>query len=135
MKRPLGVTILAILAIIGGILAIIGSLLLFLAGGAIAGGAAATGTTHLSATVVLTQAVVALILGILDLVWGVGALRLRPWAWMLGIGLGILYILSLVLNIVLTGGVTTGDIVSAVISVIIIAYLFTPGVRRAFGRG
>jgi hypothetical protein len=134
MKRPVGVTILAILAIIGGAFALLGSLLLFLAGAAIASGSVTTGSTNLSAGTAFTVAVVALVLGALDIVWGIGALRLRPWAWTLGIALGVLNVLSSILNIVLGRGLQVSDYVGIIIAILIIVYLFTPRVRQAFGR-
>ena len=132
MKRPLGITILAILAIIVGALFALVGLLAFVGAGAIASGAA-TGT-HLSAGVAFTVAAVALVLGVLDIVWGIGALRLRPWAWTLGVALGVLNILNSGLNVVLGQGFSAGSIVGDIIAVLIIVYLFTPRVRQAFGR-
>jgi hypothetical protein len=130
----MGITILAILAIIGGVFALIGALLLFIAGAAIAAGTVATGSTQLTAGTAFTAGAVALVLGVLDIVWGIGALRLSPWAWMLGIALGVLNILSSALNLVLGRTLGAGDYISIVIAVLIIVYLFTPRVRQAFGR-
>jgi hypothetical protein len=66
MERPTGVTILAALSIISGLIAILGGLALFTVGPGIIGG-------------------VVLILGILSLIYGWGLWTLKPWAWMLAI--------------------------------------------------
>jgi hypothetical protein len=79
MKRPIGVTVLAILVIIGGI-GLIGALLLFILSAAIAGVPVLNGFHNLSASTAFTVGAVALVLGVLDIVWRIGALRLRPWA-------------------------------------------------------
>jgi hypothetical protein len=133
MKRPIGVTILAILVILGGV-GLIGALLLFILSAAIAGVPVPNGFHNLSAGSVITVGAVALVLGALDIVWGIGALQLRPWAWMLGIALGVLNILGSGLNLVVGRGLQPSDFISVVLAVIIIVYFFTPRVRRAFGR-
>ncbi|MER3435003.1 MAG: hypothetical protein C4288_16685 [Leptolyngbya sp. ERB_1_1] len=105
-QRPKGVTILAWLAIIGGVVS-----LLSVFGGNIFG----------------------LIIGVLNLIFGFGALALKPWAWIYGILVQIPGILS---SLVLLGSSQTLPIgvVAIVIYGLILYYLFTPSVKRVFGK-
>ena len=65
--------------------------------------------------------------------FGVGAWMLKPWAWMLGLVLvGIGLVLSIVY--ILTGAGIGSQIISIVIDGVIIYYLMTPEVKKAFGR-
>ena len=139
MKRPLGVTILAILALIGGILGILAGLA-GLAGGALLSSSAVTsqlGSTatqvHVNTTAVLAWSAVALILGIVDIVLAIGAFRLSPWAWTLGIGLEIISIVVAIVEVALNYSSPTGIALGVIINVIVLVYLFTPKVRAAFG--
>ncbi len=127
-KRPTGVTILAILALIGGILMIIGGIL------------ALTGSAFLAtqgeggvAALVIIIGLIMLVTGVLDLVFAVGAWSLKPWAWTLGI---IVWAIGLVLAIV--QGATSGNwgnqAISIIISIIVLYYLNTRGVKEAFGK-
>jgi len=126
-QRPTGVTILAILAFVGGILSILGALALLGLGGFLAG----AGFGGL-----------AVFFGIYALVWGALALwigwgfwQLRPSAWRWGI---ILMVIGAVITIVQIPLGYSGGIASAAISVAIdlavIYYLTTPAVRAAFGQ-
>ncbi|MEX0629185.1 MAG: hypothetical protein WEE67_01970 [Chloroflexota bacterium] len=126
-QRPTGVTILAILAFVGGILSILGALALLGLGGFLAG----AGFGGL-----------AVFFGIYALVWGALALwigwgfwQLRPSAWRWGI---ILMVIGAVITIIQVPLGYSGGIASAAISVAIdlavIYYLTTPAVRAAFGQ-
>lgn len=131
MRRPIGVVIIAVLAIIGGLLQLFGGLS-FMGVGAMAvpglEGAGLLGGLGVSVAVAM------FIMAVLSIVFGVGALMLRSWAWMLGI---VLYGISAVSGVVLllTGAMTWPVVLSTLIAVGIIAYLFTPTVRAAFGHG
>jgi hypothetical protein len=128
MQRPTGVTILAVLAIIGGVLALIGGIgVMALGGAAAAGGAGAVGGLAIIGGIIL------LVAGAVNLAFGIGAWTLKPWAWTLGVAAQGLSLLVVVLNVV-GGSPIGGQIVSIVISGIILYYLFTPTVKQAFGR-
>lgn len=138
MKRPLGVTILAILALIGGILGILAGLAGLAGGALLSSGAAAsygvTATVAKDATIVMVWGVVALVLGVLDIVLAIGLFRLSRWAWTLGLGLEALGILTAIIEVA-TGFSSIGSVVlGVIINLIVLVYLFTPGVRAAFGR-
>ncbi|MGH2483790.1 MAG: hypothetical protein ACRDE9_04990 [Candidatus Limnocylindria bacterium] len=126
-QRPTGVTVLAILAFVGGILSILAALTLLGLGGLLAG----AGFGGL-----------AVFFGIYALVWGALALwigwgfwQLRPSAWRWGI---ILMVVGAVITLIQIPLGYSGGIASAAISIAIdlavIYYLTTPAVRAAFGQ-
>ena len=147
-QRPTGVTILAVLALIGGVLSIFAALAAFGAsalvgsGAAAAAGVGATQTAQLagSATYLLILGVVVLIGGVLDIAFGIGAFRGSGWAWMIGVVAQVLGLLVALVNIVfgaINGTLTssiTSNIISIVISVAILYYLNTANVKAYFGR-
>ena len=128
MQRPTGITILAILAIIGGAFALLGGI------GAIGlGGAAAAGGAGGAGGLVAILGFVLIVVGALELAFGVGAWQLKPWAWTLGIAAQGLSLVLALLNII--GGQGIGSqIVGILISAAILYYLMTPPVKQAFGR-
>jgi hypothetical protein len=124
-QRPTGVTILAILAFIGGAFGILGALALLGLGFAFAG-APAGGLGFIFGIVLL-------VLSILYLWLGWGFWNLKRSAWSLGLvvfGAGI--VISLI-ELLLGYATLTNLIVTIVINGIIIYYLLTPGVKAAFG--
>jgi hypothetical protein len=129
MRRPVGVIIIAILAIIGGLLQLFGGLA-FLGIGAMAvpglEGAGLLGGLGIGVGFAM------FVMAALSVLFGVGALMLKSWAWMLGV---VLYGISVVSGVVLllTGGIAWPVVLSTLIAAGIIAYLFTPTVRSAFG--
>jgi hypothetical protein len=124
-QRPTGVTILAILAFIGGVLSILAGLALVGLGGVFA--AAGGG--------------LAILFGIYALVWGALALwigwgfwQLRPSAWRWGVILMVVGVVIAVLQIILGYSDFVGGIISIAIDLAVIYYLTTPAVRAAFGQ-
>lgn len=76
---------------------------------------------------------VTLILAVLDIVFGIGAWLLKPWAWTLGVGLEVVSIIVDILFI--TQGASIGsEVVGIIIALIVLYYLTRPNVRQAFGR-
>ena len=170
MERPVGVTILAVLALIGGALSLLGALGSLLGGammGSVGANSAALQSTIQSSmqnavasgqmtaeqaaqATAQTQALASgggaamgglfvilgiflLLQGALSIAFGIGALQLKPWAWILGIvayGLGILINITQALN----GSFGFGNVIGLAIGAGILYYLFTPEVRRAFGQ-
>jgi len=110
MQRPTGVTILAVLAIIGGLLGLCGGLTLFGVGGlgVLGGSAEAGGMGFLFGGLSVVSA-------ILYLAFGIGAWMLKPWAWILGIIGVAVSILSTLVTLV-SGN---SSLISAIISLII----------------
>jgi drug/metabolite transporter (DMT)-like permease len=136
-KRPTGVTVIAILIIIGGIL-------LLLAG--IAG--VAVGSLFISQIVGLGFVIIGAIIlavGIGYLVVSYGLLKGKRWSWtitvillFIGIAINVVSIIfgSFAINMDTSSFLTTnsGSIVGIIISVIILYYLYRPHVKSYFGK-
>jgi hypothetical protein len=124
-QRPTGVTILAVLAFIGGAFGILGALALLGLGVAFAG-VAGGGLSFIFGIVFLALSILYLWIG-----WGFW--NLKRTAWSLGLvvfGAGI--VISLI-EMLLGYASITNLIVTIVINGIVIYYLLTPGVKAAFG--
>ena len=119
--RPLGITILAILEILGG--------LALLAGGAGLAAAAAFGVFGFGFAALGGLLV---ILGLLSFVVAFGLWTGRGWALTIGM---ILAIISVITNIVSIASGSFGSIFGLIIALIIIYYLTRPHVRAFFHRG
>jgi uncharacterized membrane protein (DUF2068 family) len=145
-SRPTGVTIIAILNIIGGIIMLfvglgmvaLGALIPMLPPSAfqqpqnmvpgadvsaipanlLGGGAAAVGGVMIA-------------LGIVSFVVAYGLLKGRSWAWTLTI---VLSIISIVLNALSLAAGNVAAIVSIIISGIILYYMYRPHVKAYFGK-
>ena len=108
-SRPLGITIIAIIVAIHGILGIIGGILLL---GTIPG-------------------VIALILGILELILAWGLWTLQPWAFWATVIIEVITLLDGIFALV--RGTAGPGIVTIVIALIVLIYLFADrNVRAAF---
>ena len=139
-SRPTGVTIIAILNIIGGIIMLIGGLFLITAGALIpslppsafeesdftdlpvsllGGGAIAVGAFTIA-------------LGIVSFIVAYGLMKGLGWAWTVTIVLSIISIISNALSI---ASGNFGGIVSIIISAVILYYLYRPHVKAYFGKG
>ena len=116
-QRPLGVTILAILAGLAGVVEILGGVAIM----ALSGAAAFAGYGIL-AGLGAALGVLILLLGIITLVYAIGLWKLRGWAWWLAIIVGVISIVV---------GAITANWISVGINLIIVIYLFV--VRRHFG--
>ena len=127
--RPMGITILAVLAGIGGVLFVLGGLALVGLGGFMA---ASTGTAGLFGLGAIAGVIV-LALGVAYLGFAYGAWTLKPWAWPLGVALAAISLVLSVLNIV-GGGSITGEILNIAIAAIILYYLFQSNIKALFGR-
>lgn len=128
MQRPTGITVLAILSFIGGVLAIFAGLALVGLSGAIA--AAAGGGGGLATILGLLL----LVFGVLELILGYGFWTLKQWAWSMGVALQAAGIVLDVIQFINNGSQLVSVIISIAISAAIIWYLFQPHVKAAFGR-
>ncbi len=126
--RPTGITILAVLSAIGGVLGILAGLALFALGGV----AAASGAGALFGLGAIFG-LIALVIGVLSLAFAYGAWTLKPWAWPLGVGLQIASLALSALTI-LGGGDISSQLISVVIAGVILYYLFQPSIKAVFGR-
>ena len=119
-QRPLGITIIAIIAAAGGLLSLFG------AGSRFAG----------MGTGPIALAYIVIIFGILGLALGAGFYTGARWAWMAGI---IVYIISIGLGIaeILYGGNVglIGGIIRTIAGIVIPVYLTRPGPKSFFSKG
>ena len=118
-QRPTGITILAVLAGVGGILLALAGISLFVLGAVAFGGLGA----------LLGLAFIAV--AALYIAFCVGALQLKPWAWPLGVAGSVASIVLSALQ--LLGGDIT-QIISIAIAGGILYYLWQPGIKAVFGR-
>ena len=126
-SRPTGITILAVVAVIGGILSI-------LVGQDLTGiGTASAGDTGLGGLASITGFLL-LINGVLFFVLAYGLWGLRPWAWMLGVGLMVAGFVLNILQYLIDNDLLVSMLVTALIPAAILYYLFRPHVKAAFGR-
>ena len=123
MKRPLGVTTIAILALISGLLGLCCPVLIF-SGSALLGGI--LGTIGFIAGIFLVVGPV------LELIFAYGAFKLHRWAWYLGLIATAITVIGVIINI-FQGGTIWSALGGSVLPTIIFIYLLTPGVRQAFG--
>lgn len=132
--RPIILTILAILAILGGLILIAsGALIYVMDDGEILKIMAENADAYKGMTIddVRSAGLITLISGLLMLIVGISLFVGWSIAWYIAV---VLLVISFVINVynLVTGGGTAG-ILGIVIEIIIIAYLMTPKVRTHFG--
>ncbi len=123
MKRPFGITLIAILALIGGLFGLCWPILVF------------TGSAFLGpifGTVGVIAGIFLIIGPLLQLIFAYGALNLRSWAWYLGLISTGITVLGVVIHL-FNGASFWSAIWGSLFSIIIFIYLLSPNVRRAFG--
>jgi uncharacterized membrane protein (DUF2068 family) len=108
-RRPLGVTIIAILTIIGGII--------FLASGLV--------------LLIIGIGIILLALGIAFLVMAYGLWKGKRWAWTITL---ILSAIGIILALVSIAFGNVGSILSVIIHGVVIYYLYRPNVKAFFGK-
>jgi hypothetical protein len=128
--RPTGITILAVLSAIGGVLALLAGLFATVLGGAVG---AATGSATVGGLVTVLG-LIAIVYGALSLAFAYGAWTLKPWAWNLGMASQIVGIGLAIVYIATGNAPVSSQILNIAISAVIIYYLNTPAVKAAFGR-
>ena len=123
MKRPFGITVIAILALISGLFGLCWPILVF-SGSALLGGF--LGTIGFIAGIFLVVGPV------LELIFAYGAFKLHRWAWYLGLIATAITVTGVIINI-FQGGTIWSAVGGSVLPIIIFIYLLTPNVRRVFG--
>ena len=118
-KRPLGVTTISILGIIGGILGLLAGVWLM-----------AWGTVFFGAFGLLFG-VIFIIIGIIFIIIGIGCFKAWFWVWTVGV---IISVISFVLGIISLFTTGKGALLTIVIFGIILFYLFQPHVKAYFGK-
>ena len=128
-KRPIGVTILAVLTIIFGLLGLLAGILLVIVGAA--GATVLPAQYQAIAVILLALGALLAIFSLLGIIAGVGLFRMRAWAWWLTIIVGIL---NVVFNIGSYAVYPIGGFPYGIaLWIIIIIYLVV--VRAHFGIG
>jgi len=135
MNRPFGITVIAILSLLSGLGHCLKGLVVLGIGG---GAAAVVGMGHpVAGTVIgavaVSVALLAIMVGVFDFFFAWGAWRLKPWAWSWGMFTQVTALIWAVLAVIGWGTLRTQGTAIA-ISVGILLYLTSPGVKRAFGR-
>lgn len=123
MKRPFGVTLIAILALIGGLFGLCWPTLAFMGSALLPGIFGTIGTV----------AGIFLIVGpLLQLIFAYGAFKLRSWAWYLGLIATGITVIGVVINLI-NGASIWSAVWGSFLAIIIFIYLLTPNVRQVFG--
>ena len=125
MKRPFGITVIAIFALLSGLFGLCWPILAF------------TGSAFLGpvfGTIGVIAGIFLIVGPILQLIFAFGAFQLRSWAWYLGLISTGITMIGVIINLI-DGASFWSAIWGSVWSVIIFIYLLTPNVRQAFGTG
>ena len=125
-SRPTGVTILGILSILAGLGGLIGG------AGLLALSGLAASVYPGGATIAAVIGAVLLIIGILELVYGIGFFSGKGWAWTLAMIGSVLNIVFGIISIVFG---SIGSAFGLIISILILYYLTRPHVKAYFGKG
>ncbi len=128
-QRPAGVTIIAVIAIIGAIIGLCGPGVLTLGSGAALslGGVLGFGVGAIG----LIAGLLGLIGPIIQLIFGIGALNLKGWAWWMGIiGFGV-SVVGALLDL-FNGQNLSEAVLPSIIPILLFVYLLLPNVRAAF---
>ena len=123
MKRPFGVTVIAIFALIGGLLGLCLPTLGMM-GSTLFGG--------ILGSVGIIASIFFIVGPVLQLIFAFGAFGLRSWAWYLGLISTSITVLGVVVNL-FDGASFWSAVWSGLIPIIIFFYLLSPNVRQAFG--
>ena len=98
------------------------------------GAAGAVGAGFLVGGFAIFWALVTLVEAAISLVFAYGAWYLKPWAWILGVAAEGLSIVVALVNWIGGNSGFFSFLLSAAIAGVIIYYLFTPDIKRVFGR-
>jgi hypothetical protein len=112
MSRPTGVTVLAILQLLGALV------LIFVGGLAVM-------AALLLAPLLILFAAFPLIFGIIGLILFYGLWNMKSWAWIWTIVVNLLTIITSIFD-------PFNNLIQLIISLIIVVYLFSPGIKSQF---
>jgi len=129
MERPLGITILAIVALVQGLFGLLGAFGIGAAGGMLA---MLGGPVGMIAGFLGGIASFFLVIGpLFQLAFAWGAFQMQPWAWWLGIIGPVFTLIGALLKIL--GGASPGKVLMGVlIPLLIFLYLIQPSIRQLF---
>jgi len=134
-QRPTGVTILAVLQLIGGAISLLfGISSLFFGGLMVVSDAATTAGAEIDVgPLLLLAGILAIVSGVIGLLAGYGLFTLKGWGWTLSMLFAVINIVHNLLGL-FQGANIAGGIIGIVISGLILYYLNTTTVKRAFGK-
>ena len=145
--RPTGITVIGVLNIVFGALGALSSLLLVLGGGFIAalapaavragaeGGAAAPAAGGAVAAIggaTIVLGVIFLLLGAVQIVSGIGVLKLAPWGWTLTVAIAGLSVLANIAGFFVFGPC---NLIGLIYPAIVLALFLQPAYKNAFVQG
>ena len=143
-NRPIGVTIIAILIIIGGIALLIGGLGFIAFAGILSISSSeitSNSLIEIASLSFLPMGIGMMIIGIIYLAVSYGLLKGKGWAWIVTIIVTIIGLIIEIVSAVITGLVTSSieaalvsHVIVIIISGVIIFYLYRPNVRAYFRR-
>jgi hypothetical protein len=115
--RPIGITIIAVLGIIVGVLGLLASLTIFGLGGGVAA----------------FSGLVTLAIAVAEIAMGYGFWTLQAWSWRLGVTLAIANPVWEVVRFLFRGADPLSLLIAIVFAAIWLYYLNMPSIRSAFG--
>jgi hypothetical protein len=130
IQRPRGLTIIAALALLQGVLGLLRSFDIVRIGVKLTGQGALL--LPMLGILMAARGGLVAIIALLYLVFAVGALRQDAWSWWVGLAAALLNGL-LVVNTMVQGASIALSLLWAVVPVILVSYLFAPAGRRALG--
>ncbi|MGB5975218.1 MAG: hypothetical protein WBG38_17970 [Nodosilinea sp.] len=135
IRRPTGITILAVIQLIGGLLSLLfGISTVFLGGTLFAAGVVQeSGTPAEAGYIIFGLGIAMLLAGIFGLIAAYGLFTLKGWGWTLAICYSLLNILQSVVSL-FQGGSVPRSILGPVIAGLILYYLYQPSIKRAFSQ-
>ncbi|GBC73242.1 hypothetical protein HRbin04_00639 [archaeon HR04] len=142
INRPLGVTIIAVIMAIGGIiLTIIGAAMIGIAGTTSISSSTSTIDSTVFTILLLVIGPIVLVLGVTNFVVSYGLFKGKEWAWAIAVLVLIMGIAITAVQMAITKwigtdaiGNVTGSVIGIVINGIILYYLFRPHVKTYFRR-
>jgi hypothetical protein len=135
VKRPVSLVILCVLSILVGFVSAFLGLVEIAAQGTLTltGSTAVIVSGETVGVSPMVMAVLHFLIGALEFTFGIGALFLLPWAWMLGLGIVALNLVYDVLGLTHVGA-GGAQVVNILISLAILGYLLSGDIRLAFRR-
>ena len=135
-RRPLGVTIIAVLVGLEGILEVIAGILLILAANSLSRRVIQGGHVHISKfidTFGIGIGVIIIVIGVITLLFVLGLWTLQRWAYWAVIIIEVITLLPNILSLIRGTGTVAGNIIQMIIPVVVLLYfLVDSNVRRAF---
>jgi uncharacterized membrane protein (DUF2068 family) len=136
VKRPIGITIIAVIQAFVGIVLLIGAAAVLLGKNSDTT-KQALAMAHLTADTgtLVSIGIFALILAAIQLILAVGLFQLQGWAWAVTLFVFGADVVTNVIDLVNGRTLSQSEVFGVIISLLIVLYLLAPGVRAAFFRG